>query len=148
MDTLKNIALCIVAGFVLNLISVLIDSDFLSSFVSDRIILILVSLLAINTTTTSVLMTKLREISEEHDIDFSTSISQLRLAMREQFGLIVVAFILSVVGSSGLLQERILHFGFALDVLLTACFLFAIYILYDLANSIFVILKAEEKVDQ
>ena len=81
MDTLKNIALCIVAGFVLNLISVLIDSDFLSSFVSDRIILILVSLLAINTTTTSVLMTKLREISEEHDIDFSTSISQLRLAI-------------------------------------------------------------------
>lgn len=148
METFKNIAVSIVLGIVIVAISSWLRSSFLDSFFGETLIVVLVSLWAINTATTSVIMTKLREISDVSGQDFSKSISQLKLAMKEQVGVVISGFVLSILKSSSLWASAWPQHGFVMDTLLSATFIYAILVLFDLAQSVFVILNYEKTSEQ
>ena len=141
MDILKNSCVSIVSAMVLNGFARLIRSEFLPKFLSDNLITLLIALLAINITTLSVMMTKVSELNKEKDSDFSRTISQMKLSILEQCALIVIALLLLITAGSATLVASIPHCSFLLSTSLLALLVYAVLILYDTANSVFILLN-------
>ncbi|MCH1930366.1 hypothetical protein L9G16_09250 [Shewanella sp. A25] len=143
VDYLKSCSMYILAGLIVRALCSLIESDFLVSFLSNNLITLLIALLAINTTTGSVVMTKLREIMERHGADFSATLKELRASIVEQLVFIFLAIVFLVILGSKHILEMNLFVQPLLESGLIAVFIASLYNLYDTANSIFVILSWE-----
>jgi len=90
-------------------------------------------------------MTKLREISEEYNLSFSDSIGELKLSMLQQIFVICIAFVVLVLKESITLSGIFSSYNFIANTILVTLFIYEIYIVSDLAMSIFVILDAEKE---
>jgi len=139
----KNISLFLVIGFIVTLLSSWLESDFIANFLSQNLITLLIALVAINTTTLSVVLTKIREIADQLGGDFTRTAKEMKISIIEQVALIISAIIVQVVGTSSLISVRFPLLTFVSSVILVAIFSYALYILYDTANSVFVILQFE-----
>jgi len=145
IDKLKEISFYIVIALVITGFSKWIESDFLNKYLDENLITLLIALLAINTTTSSVVMTKLKEIADETGGNFSNTIVQLKHSIYEQIIYIIIAVIVLVLSGSKKVVSIHAYSDFILDVLLVAVFSAAMYTLFDTAKSIFVILRYENK---
>jgi len=141
----KSISLFLVIGLLATLLAEWLQSDFISTFLSENLITLLIALVAINTTTLSVVLTKIREISDQLGGDFSRTAKEMKLSIAEQVVLVILAVITQVIGSSSLINHSYPLITFISDVVLVSIFSYAIYILYDTANSVFVILQFENQ---
>lgn len=141
----KNISLFLIIGLLITLIADWLQSNFVSKFLSENLITLLVALVAINTTTLSVVLTKIREISDKFGGDFSRTAKEMKLSITEQVILVILAVITQVIGTSSLINVNFPVVTFISEVILVSIFSYAIYILYDTANSVFVILQFENK---
>jgi hypothetical protein len=142
-DLIKTICMYIIAGIVVTSLCDWIDSSFLSKFLDDNLITLLLALLAINTTTISVIMTKLREITDKNKIDFARTIKAMKDSIIHQVGLLCIALIFLIAKNSTWLTSMWGNFSFIMDSLIFTVFACAIHILFDTANGIFVILQHE-----
>jgi len=85
INIIKNICVAIVCGLLLVWFSNLVGSNFLSQFLENNLIMLLIALLAINITTMSVVMVKLREISDSNNkIRFPRTIKEMKISFYEQ----------------------------------------------------------------
>ena len=144
LDYVKNISTFVVFAGLARYGSDYLGSDYLIKFLDENLITILIALLAINTTTGSVVMTKLREITDKNGVDFSETIKQLKLSIFEQVFLIIVALVLLVLAHSQLFMSMFSFSEALVETLLIAVFVANLYNLYDTANSIFIILDNED----
>lgn len=145
INYIKLICTFIAIGIGLNAISVWLQSDFLYKFLDMNLILLLAALLAINTTTLSVVMTKMREIADKNgDINFAVTRKEMKASFLEQIYLIVFAVLFQTARHSVLINSRLLYMDFIFDSLLVAIFIHAIHVVYDTAMSVFVILDHEK----
>ncbi len=147
IDQLKNISMYITISIILTLLSILLKSSYISSFLDTNLVLIIIALMAINTTTTSIIMTKLREIAEQYGNDFNTTMHEMRKSVCEQVWLLITSFLLFILKHSIVVQENVPYYNFIFDVLILSIFCFAVHILYDTADAAFIILKFESKQD-
>lgn len=145
METIKNISLFIVLGIIIVFISDLLESHFLTNFLKNNLLLILIALMAINTTTISVLMTKLKDIFDKYGGDFKYTIKELKISLIEQVSLIIISVLVFTLEDSAWLENIYSLHCFTFDVLIYAIFFYAIYILYDTANTIFVLLHFDDE---
>lgn len=134
-----------VCGYALAYASIWLESPFLLSFLSENLIVVLIALMAINTTTGSVVMTKLREITDKNKVDFSRTIKELRLSLLEQVWYIAFALVASMLYSSAKLHCLVPWPELTIGGVLSAVFIASMNALHDTARSIFVILKHENK---
>lgn len=142
MHWIKNISFYIVAALSLNVLSVFLVSSFLSKFLHDNVINILINLLAINTASTGIVLTKLKEISERHnDFDFSEIFIELKLALVEQIVLIGLSIIVLIFNDSNLIKANLSQHEFIFNTLITAIFINALDTLRDTGKAIFLIIK-------
>jgi len=148
LERLKNISLFLVMATILVVFSKSIASLFLFEFIKNNLITILIALLAINTTTGSVVMTKLRDISDKNGVDFSSTIGELRSSIVEQVVFIILGIILLILAGSPIILELYEYMSEILNILLVSVFIGSLYNLYDTANSIFVILNHENDENQ
>lgn len=136
---------CIVLGLAATGLSSLAGSVFLSAFLDANLLLVLIALMAINTTTVSVILTKMKEIAQEHPgANFSATRKSMKQATLEQLALIVVAVLLQVAKTSPRVLSEVPSAKFILDALLVAVFAFALQILFDTAQGVYVILDSED----
>jgi len=141
MICLMTICTLLVLGFAVNGFATLIGSTFLSSFLDNNLITLLVALFAINTTTASVILTKMREIADKNpDADFTSTRKQMKTSSIEQLILIVLAVLICVVKSSPWMAQHIPHMLFIVDSILVGIFSYSILILFDTAKGVYVIL--------
>jgi hypothetical protein len=145
VERLRNISLFVVVAALIIGVSSLLKSPFIIEFLKSNLITILIALLAINTTTGSVVMTKLREITDTTGVDFSASIRELKLSIIEQVWFIALGIILLIAMSSPVVLALHQHVEVILSILLVAVFVASLHSLYDTANSIFVILHHENE---
>jgi len=143
IEHLKNMSFFLVIGLLVTALSNWLQSNFISEFLAANLITLLIALVAINTTTLSVVLTKIREITDQYGGDFTITANEMKLSIVEQVVLIILSIAVQVIGTSSLLQASYPMLGFVSSVILVAIFSYAIYILYDTANSIFVILRFE-----
>ena len=134
-------------AFAANSLSNVVESGFLINFLKEELITILIALLAINTTTGSIVMTKLRDISDSTGVSFSSTIRELRLSIFEQLIFIIVGIVVLVCLDSKVVMELHSQLENILNILLISVFIASLHNLYDTASSIFIILEHEESSD-
>lgn len=117
-----------------------IGSRYLFEFLRANVINIQIGLLAINTATLGVVLTKLRDLVDRGIPleKFSSARSEMLLSIKEQVALIVVALFILSAESAASPPVRIPAELFRL--LLLSCFVYSLMILYDTAKSVFVVL--------
>jgi hypothetical protein len=143
MEHAKNISLFLIIGLIITFLANWLQSDFISKFLSANLITLLIALIAINATTLSVVLTKIRELADRHGGDFSRTATEMKTSILEQVVLVIFAGVIEIIGSSSLISSKLPVITFISNVFLTGIFSYAIYILYDTANSVFVILNFE-----
>lgn len=133
---LMSVGIACLASFIL----VSIGSDYIFKFLQQNIINIQIGLLAINTATLGVVLTKLRDLVDKGIplSRFSSTRKEMLLSIKEQMALIISALgILSLKDATSVpfkIPENILR------ILLITCFVYSLTILYDTAKSVFVVL--------
>lgn len=142
---MKNIAISIIisigAGYLLAQFQMLIGTTYLTTFLKQNLITLLVALIAINSATLSIVLTKIREILDRKNIQgaFENTKKEMIVSINEQIVLIIVAIVLLSIQDSELIKNHS-SYTFLLNVLLIGCFIYAVHVLYDTAKSVFVIL--------
>ncbi len=129
------------AGFLAQVIQNWLDSQYFTIFLQGNLINLLVALLAVNSATMGIVLTKIRDLVEKHgQADaFARTRSQMLLAVREQIVLIALAILTLTLSQSAHLNtipNVELFFGSC------ACglFVYAMTILYDTARSVLIII--------
>ena len=145
MERVKDICFYLVIGFALTLMSRWLESGFLKTYLAENIVTILIALLAINTTTSSVVMTKLKDIYDKTGSDFSLTINELRGSIIEQILFIVIAIFVLILSDSKIVMSSASFMSFFIDCLLASLFAGGLHALFDTASAIFVILRYENK---
>lgn len=141
IERVKSISLYILIGVVIQWGATRLRSNFLNVFLDGNLVTLLLALLAINTTTMSVIMTKLRDIAGGNHGNFGRTINAMKESIVEQVALIVCSILVLIFKTSALLQSPTADF--VANAALIAIFIYAIQILYDTANGVFVILHYE-----
>ena len=121
-----------------------LDSVFLEVYLKENLITLLVALLAINTTTSSVVMTKLKEIADATNASFKPTIEQLKLSILEQVVFIIIAVLLLIFSGSKTIIEFHEWIPFILNGFIASIFILGLHALHDTATAIFVILQYED----
>ncbi|AXH09075.1 hypothetical protein CP960_06095 [Malaciobacter halophilus] len=136
-----NILLSIGAGYLLTELQSFLGTTYLTSFLKQNLITLLVALIAINSATLSIVLTKVRELLDKSGQQgaFANTKRQMILSVNEQVVLIVVAMLLLIVQDSDFIKSHVEYVTF-LNVLIIGCFVYALRILHDTAKSVFVIL--------
>ena len=143
IEKLKEICFYLVMGYALVSVSKILESKFIFKFLSEDLIILLVALMAINTTTGSVVISKLKEINDKADADFSQTMIELRLSVIEQVWYIVIALIASILFASPVISKILYWPELIFGGVLAAIFIASLHNLYDTAHSIFLILQYE-----
>lgn len=135
-----NIFLSIGGGFLLTELQLLLNTSIFTDFLKNNLVMLLVALIAINSATLSIVLTKIRELMDKHvNANFSATKSQMILSINEQIILIFFSIMLIIVGEASSIKSNE-HLKILVDVLICASFIYGIRILYDTAKSVFVIL--------
>lgn len=146
IEVIKNACLYLVISAIINWVTIALDSSFLISFLEKNLIPLLVALLAINTTTMSIIMVKLRELKDKFGVSFSETINSLKMALYEQVSLIPLSIIFLVAKKSTVLNNYSSYSQYIWDTLLIATFAYAIHILFDTARGVFIIITTENNI--
>lgn len=117
-----------------------IQSSFIFDFLKSNITNIQVALLAVNTATLGIVLTKIREIIDKSGqrAAFDSTRCEMLLSIKEQVVLIAASLFILAIESAKDLPIAISSEIF--QAALTASFIYSIFVLYDTAKSVFVIL--------
>ncbi len=86
-------------------------------------------------------MTKLNEIREKYEVDFSSTYRELKLSLKEQVVLIAISFLTLILDKSTVLVEYVPHYAICVNVILTSVFIYAVDILWDIGKAVFTIIN-------
>jgi hypothetical protein len=116
-------------------------SDYLSAFLSTNLKNILVAVLAINSATMGIVLTKIRDLVDKHggEDKFQATKKEMLLSIKEQIVLIGAAIVLLTAADSTYLVGKDMVL-----LLIHSCvvgvFVYAMRILYDTAKSVLIII--------
>lgn len=138
----QKVSTYILISIVLVWLSKFLNSEYLSEFLRENIVVIVITLLAINTATYGFLVSKIDEMSEGNDGSFfDDAIKQIRKSLKIQLILIAAAVFTLILANS---EDVILHFNFHkefFDGILTFIFILALDILRDTGFAVFELRK-------
>lgn len=141
IDTIKTFSMMILIGAAVRFASDWIDSPYLMRFLDANLINLQIALLAINTTTAGVVLSRMRELMDKAGANFDLTITSFRQSTYEQIFLIFSSITLLTLINSTMLIGSVAHAKFILECLLTSVFLASLYNLFDNAKSIFIIIS-------
>ena len=145
MKVHKRIIFFLAVGIVVNWLCVILESKIFPTYLRDNIVIILITLLAINTATISVVVAKLHDISEKLNVDFSKTIREVKISLLEQILLIVITVILLILYNSPVIKCRFLYHETFFNTFFITVFIYAVDILRDTGMAVFDILKYKKK---
>lgn len=117
-----------------------IQSDFIFNFLKSNITNLQVALLAVNTATLGIVLTKIREIIDKtgQRAEFESTRNEMLLSIKEQIALVAASLIIAALESA---KNPLISVPSAIfQATLIASFIYSISVLYDTAKSVFVIL--------
>jgi hypothetical protein len=148
---LKDISLFLIIAIIVNLISNLMGTDFLLNYLKGNLINIQLTLMAINTATCGLIVSKLQEIKERHkEVNVKPITKSLLDSLKEQIILIVLGAIFALIIDSKFTAQFIYseYINFSLHTLLMAVFVNSVQILWDTGKSIFVIIDIMDEISK
>lgn len=138
---LKTSAISLGIGFLLQILQSLLHTTYLNDFLSRDLITILIALLAINSATLGIVLTKVRDLVERHGNAqcFHSTKEHMILSIKEQIVLIVFSIIFLTVISSDVITDQD-DLKLLLNATVTGIFSYALFVLYDTAKSVLIII--------
>ena len=143
---MQNALIAVGMASILIYIQELLGTNYLIQFLKRNLVSLLIALLAINIASLGIILSKIREIMDHADnqVAFEKTRKEMVKSIWEQIILIFISLILfmalgseTISGINGLLG--------IIQVLIVACFTYAITILYDTAKSVFIVLDIGKK---
>lgn len=145
VDKVKTIFASLGIAIILIVSEHLLESSFLSLFLKENLVGLLLTLMAINTATSTVISGKLEEISGRTGANFTEVIKEIKLSLVEQIILIVISVILLIIEGSKVLETKIDNFDIWINILLATILVYAVDILRDTGVAIFnIVLELSE----
>nr|WP_312988463.1 hypothetical protein [Comamonas koreensis] len=137
---LRTIFMSLGVACILQLFLYQIQSDFIFAFLKSNITNIQIALLAMNTATLGIVLTKVREIIEKTGRieDFESTRNEMLLSIKEQIVLVAASLFVVAVESARNFPINLPSEVF--QVALIASFIYSMVVLYDTAKSVFVVL--------
>lgn len=139
-NILKTIFLSLGIACFVQFILTSIDSDSVNNFLLSNLTNLQVALLAINATTLGIVLTKIRELIEQtgNKAVFESTKNEMLVSIKEQLALIIFSLIVIAFSAA---KTPIFHLSPDIyKTLLLSSFIYSLFILYDTAKSVFVIL--------
>lgn len=135
---IKTVLSCFAVSITLNFLELKLGSSYLSNFLQDNLLSLLLTLMAINTATSTVISSKLESLSERYNSSkFLDAVKEIKHSLLEQIWLIGFAIMILIAANSTLLISIIPHLSMITNILLLSIFLYAIDILRDTGVAIF-----------
>lgn len=147
MRLIKNISFYIVIAFILCLLSKYLKSEFLFKYLTENIIGLLLTLLAINTATLGLIASKIQDMLEKHPkISFKNTTKEMKFSLTEQVILIIVSVISLII-----LDSKVIIFEFKellLNTVLVGVLIYSVSILWDTGKAVFIIIDLIEDLNK
>lgn len=144
MKLLKTISFYLVISVVSTLVTNHLQSDFIFTYLQENIISLQITLLAINTATLGLIASKIQDISSTHKIDFSPTIREMKLSLKEQIILIITSIVTLILQKSKVIDLHCQEFiG---NTLLLAVLIYSLNILWDTGKAVFIIIEEIHKI--
>jgi fumarate reductase subunit D len=133
--------LSIGVGFICQLAQVWLGTSYFDDFLKSNLINLLVALLAINTASMGIVLTKIRDLVDRHGNQeaFKNTRKQMLLSVKEQLCLIVLSIVVLTVSDSIHVIE-IENLDLLIKTTVSAIFVYSMVVLYDTAISVLVII--------
>jgi hypothetical protein len=144
LNFIRNFVLACLLSFLTNWTADQLQSDFVREFLRSNVVTILVALTAINAATASIVLTQLREMLDRRQADpaqFRNTIGELRLSFVEQISLVLIAIVGEIAATSGRLLLIFPQASWLGQAIVTGTFLYGLYITFDTARAIFILLQ-------
>jgi hypothetical protein len=138
MEIIKNICLYTIIGLVVTITSWWLRSDYLANFLHSQIVNISITLVAITSAVRGLILGKITDLSKDReDLNFDSTFKELRISLYEQIVMIFISLVLLMLAQG----KRFLiyadeHGQVIVDSLLTAIFIYQIYIVFDSSKAI------------
>lgn len=135
-STFLSLGIACVVQFLLSTI----QSDFVYSFLKGNVTNLQVALLAINAATLGIVLTKIRELIDKTGkrAEFNSVRKEMLLSIKEQVALIAMSLLILALATAKMPPFQISTEVY--QTLLLTSFIYSLLILYDTAESVFVIL--------
>ncbi|MFZ4056985.1 MAG: hypothetical protein ACOYKE_02550 [Ferruginibacter sp.] len=144
MSEIKNISFILVASAIVVMFCNYLQTDFLFKYLTDNLISLLLTLLAINTATLGLIASKMQDIvADQPEFDFSRTIKEMKLSLLEQIVLISLSIIILILQDSKLFT--IVHKATISNIILVGVLIYSINILWDTGKSVFVVIEELQK---
>lgn len=147
MRLIKNISFYIILAFIICLISNYLESDFLFKYLTDNIIGLLLTLLAINTATLGLIASKIQDMLDKHPkISFKNTTREMKFSLTEQVVLVIISVLTLIILNSGkiLFEQKEL----ILNTILVSILIYSVNILWDTGKSVFIIIDLIEDMNK
>lgn len=141
-QVLTNTLFAIGIGYICQLLQSFCQSDFLLTFLKNNLITLLIALLAINSGTMGIVLTKIRELIDKAGAGseaFQSTKNEMLLSIKEQIALIVISVALLTFADSHIVKES-QELAKIYPVFLFSIFAYSIINLYDTAKSVLIII--------
>src|SRR5690606_2367989 len=148
MSSMRTALIALALGFLAQLAQHALETDYLNAFLRSNLLTLLIALLAINSATTGIVLTKIRGLIETGGSAavFKATRAQMVLAVREQVALIVIAIAALTLASSPLLpSDDILHLS--LESVVVGVFAYSLLVLYDTAVGVLLIVDFDPRAE-
>jgi uncharacterized membrane protein len=141
IQILRQFSIAFGVGLVLQLLQNELSCQYLSDFLKGNLINILLALLAINSATMGIVITKIKELTQNygHADAFRETHEQFFLAIKEQVVLIFLTVLIFIIQGSKSVSE-IPHLYLICGSLIISFFVYSIMILYDTAKSVLIMI--------
>lgn len=141
-QVLTNILIALGIGYLCQLLQSFCQSEFLLTFLKANLITLLIALLAINSGTMGIVLTKIRELIDKAGAGsetFQATKNEMLLSIKEQIALIIISVVLLTIADSEIIKQSKL-LSDIYPVLLFSLFSYSIINLYDTAKSVLIII--------
>lgn len=149
MSSVRTALIALALGFLSQLAQRALQTDYLNLFLSSNLLTLLIALLAINSATMGIVLTKIRGLIETGGgsaSTFKSTKAQMVLSVREQIGLIVVAIGALTVASSPLLPQSD-TLELAIESVVVGVFVYSLLVLYDTAIGVLIIVDFDPRAE-
>lgn len=138
-ETIGKESIFLLIGSLFVLGSQFLESSFFVTFLQENLVQLQIALLAINATTLSVILAKLREITDGNI--FKNTFTAMKESVIEQVVLIVLAIVILILSESVIINTSVTQAKLILMILLSDVFFHCIQITYDTAKAIFILFE-------
>ena len=146
-NKIKDIIIALFLGNVLNYVEQsILESSFLLDFIKDNLVMLLIALLAINSTTLALVMTKIIDLIDKTNRkdSFQKTKKEMLFSVKEHIALIGFVILLLIFNSSPIIKEYKQAITIC-NVLLVSSMIYSLQMLYDVSKSAFIILDFDDK---